>query len=211
MFERLGAILIFVAVAFGARYFSVKHFHGNSIVPRTPAAIAKTFDYSHLEGAALENAVQRRLLTGTEFKKSNDGVELHMGHFVTTDASGNPAYACDVFNRVVFVFAGEGIAVAGERPTLEVEGPCTMASTATEIQPLIIPVHKVLREKPSNVELNYMNGIAIALRFSNMTEEWPTQWVLTGIKIFNRDDGRTVIVDSKSIRALAAEPLTMTW
>ena len=209
--KTLGAIIVFVAVACVGRFYSMNKFAGGEVVPRTPAAIPKTFDYSHLEGAALETAVQRRLLTGTEFIKSNDGIELHMGHFVTNDSSGQPAYACDVFNYVVFQFEAEGFAVAGERPSLAVEGPCVMATTVVEMVPLIIPIEKVLKEKPGNVELNYMNGVAISLKFTNMTEEWPTQWVLSGIKIYNREDGRSVIVDQKSVRALASEPLTMTW
>ncbi|HEX4924159.1 MAG TPA: hypothetical protein VFV50_08735 [Bdellovibrionales bacterium] len=209
--QRFGGIVVFVALALAARYYSINKFHGGATTPRTPAAIPKTFDYSHLEGPALESAIQRRLLTGTEFTRVADGVELHLGHFVTSNNDGKPAFACEVFNRVTFTFEADGFATAGERTTLEVEGPCEMSANISEMQPLLIPVGNILNEKPGNLELNYMIGTPISLKFSNMPDEWPRQWVLSGIKIYNREDGRSFIVDQKNLRKLATEPLTMVW
>jgi len=205
------AFLIFFAAAWGGRQFSMTHFHGEVAMPRTPAAIPKVFDYSHLEGEALNSALQRRLLTGTEFTKGQDGIELHVGHFVTNNTDGKPAFACDIYNRVTFVFQAEGFAVSGERPTLTVEGPCEMSNSMSETKPLLIPVDQVLAESPGNIELNYMEGLPVSLKFANMTEEWPHQWSLSEIKLFNRNDGRSIILDSKNLRKLSSNPLTMVW
>jgi hypothetical protein len=207
----VSGIILFVVVAYFSRHFSMRHFHGGVLTSRNPAAIPKMFDYTNLEGQALESAVQRRLLTGTEFTKMDGGFELHLGHFVTNDTNGRPAFACEVFNRVTFTFEADGFATGGERTTLVVEGPCEMSTNISEMRPLLIPVETVLNEKPGNVELQYMNGTPVSLKFSNMPDEWPRQWVLSGIKIYNREDGRSFIVDQKNLRKLASAPLTMTW
>jgi hypothetical protein len=204
-------LIIFVVCALGGRYISRSHFHGGTITPRVPAAIPKSFDYTHLVGEALENAVHRRLLTGTEFEKTNDGIELRVGHFVTTDTDGKAAFACDVYDRVTFTFEAEGFAVAGERPSLTVEGPCEMSENISQMKPLLIPVEQILGEPAGNLELNYLENVPVALKFSNMTEEWPRQWVLSGLKLSNKDDGRTIILDSKNLRQLSTNPLTMNW
>jgi hypothetical protein len=205
------AILVFATAVIGGRYYSRHHFHGGVTTPRVPAAIPKVFDYTHLEGEALETAVQRRLLSGTEFTKADEGIELHVGHFVTNDGEGHPAFACDVYNRVTFIFEAEGFATGGERPTLTVEGPCEMGENVSEMKALLVPVEKVLSEKPGNLELSYAEAGAVSMKFTNMSEDWPRQWVLSGIKIFNRDDGRSIILDQKSMRKLSSNPLTMIW
>lgn len=178
---------------------------------RTPAAIRKDMDLSELDGAALVSASQKRLLSAARVILQDSEIGIELGHFVTRDLAGNKELACDFYSKVILRFEADGIAefdssdnFDGERfhkPRMEIEGPCRTADDITRIEPIWIPVDKILDERPGDIELSY--GGDVHFKFDSMTSEWPRRWILTSIRLFNESEpGRDINISSTEIREI---------
>ncbi|MES2965157.1 MAG: hypothetical protein V4760_14825, partial [Bdellovibrionota bacterium] len=122
--------------------------HTSSLMKnRNPAAIRKDLDFSKLSGDELITASQKRLVTAARVILEKETVGVELGHFVTRDANGDRQLACDFYDRMRLRFEAEGVASSGEKPELEIEGPCRTSSDITRIEPLWIPVQRILGEK----------------------------------------------------------------
>jgi hypothetical protein len=183
----LAAFFIFgFYVSFATKEFPFEptEFDGQ-VARRDPAAIKKVFDFSHLDGSALSYATKNRLLSGAKVVSANNTVGLELGHFVIRAEDGSKVFACDRYNHVTMVFQGDGSAVAGQSPVMEVEGDCSLSGDINSIAALMIPVQKVLGEPVSDGDFNFKETHNLRIRFGNVADQWPTVWKLVGIKLFN--------------------------
>ena len=119
-------------------------------ISRDPAAIGRIYDYSKLNGEELRTAVKQRLLAGFEVDKRADEQGVSLGHFVFIDSNGDKKFACQEYNKIALTFLADGMAAAGEQPTMQVEGACEFSGEVSKINPLWIPVAKILNEKPAD-------------------------------------------------------------
>jgi hypothetical protein len=215
-----GALAIF-AVAVCVGYFGgtrswkgVVYLSDGSVLnnTRNPAAIRRDLDFSHLNGAELITATQKRLVTAARTILKDDLLGVELGHFVTRDESGQRRLACDAFyNRLTLRFEAEGMASAGEKPEMEIDGPClTSTKDITAIEPIWIPVKKILGTRAVNSDLDFFEGVKF--KFVNMNGDWPMMWSLQSVRLYNsQESGREVNISTRDLHELRAKPLILNW
>lgn len=215
-----GVVFFFFMIALGV---FVAQFSWNGVVylseaelrnARSPAAIRRDLDFSLLNGADLVTASQKRLVTAARTVSEKGDIGIELGHFVTRGADGRRELACDVYDRVSLRFEAEGIAEGGEKPTMEVESPCTMSRDITMIEAVWIPVQRIMSERSTDMDLSLdeRNGSKVSFKFSNMTSDWPTQWRLASVRLSDNDQkGPEVSLAGRELRDLLKKPMVLNW
>lgn len=180
-FSRFFIIAVFFACGYSMIVATTPRFIGG----RDPAAVRQMYDFSSLRGSTLDDAMKERVLAGLSVHKGDDhSVGLALGHFTLASVQGGEkTLACREYDKIVLTFEAEGVAVDGERPTMQVEGGCRFTDDLASTEPLMIPVEQILNEKPADGEFKFMQGHGVAVRFEHILDEWPRKWVLTDVKM----------------------------
>ncbi len=180
---------------------------------RDPAAIRKVYDFSQLDGNALDQASKQRLVSGAKMYKEAEEIGIELGHFVLKGADGQKAFACQKYSHIVLQFEGDGSASNGEKPSMEVEGSCEISSAdVNSISPLWIPVAKILGEPVADGEFDFRDGHPVKVRFANVNQEWPTAWRLRGVKLINQSDPeKEVSIVDKEIQQFSDRPFVVNF
>ena len=179
---------------------------------RNPAAVHRDLDFTRLSGTELLTGTSNRLVSDARIllEKGEMGVEL--GHFVTRDEQGNKLLACDYFDRMRLTFEAEGMASSGERPAMVVEGPCKTGNDITRIEPIWIPVTKIVSEKAADMDLSFPEDEGVTFKFHDMTGEWPRRWHLTNVRVFNdAESNRSVELSNDALRTIRPRPVVLAW
>jgi len=206
------AFILFIACAVAFQHLSLMHWKESSATLfRRPASIPKVFDFSELQGTALEDAARKHLISDAKSIREKDRAGFYLGHFVTRNLDGKSALACDIYNRVSMTFLAEGMAMSGDRPSLTIDASCEVGDNVNQMEPIWIPIAEIMAQKPGNMELQLNSPKPITLKFQNIESTWPTYWILSELKIYNRTDGRSISVDNTTIYKLSSAPLSMTW
>lgn len=198
---RVAVFLSFFAVGFLFLSSKVDHF----VINRDPAAIRPSYDLSHLQGEALSVALKTRVVAGFKVAHREDGIGFTLGHFAFINSKGEKTLACREFTRVVLKFEAEGVIVNGERPSMEVEGECRFSDDVALIDPLVLPVSRILGERPADGEFQFREQNPLAVRFSNLSDEWPRKWILTGVSLESLS--QKMAIDRNELRRLMGYPL----
>nr|WP_295904453.1 hypothetical protein [uncultured Bdellovibrio sp.] len=180
-------------------------------VHRDPAAIKNTFDFSHLRGEKLHEAVKQRLLSGLELRKTSGGAGIGLGHFVFVNQNGEKKLACQEFGKVALSFEAEGVSVAGDKPVMEIEGRCEFSADMAKINPLFLPVAKIVGERPGDGEFQFNEGSAVTVRFTNLPEEWPRTWLLKSVKLVNEKDSEALVIESDEVARYLGHPMVLNF
>lgn len=98
--------------------------------------------------------------------------------------SGFSSALCKTYSSISVEFRAEGIAVAGEAPTMKIIAPCTEGQDPAEIASISLAIEKILNEKPHDAEYNF-DGFNAAVTFKNSSDVWPRQWVLKRVEFTN--------------------------
>jgi len=109
-------------------------------------------------------------------------------------------------------FEAEGMASSGERPSMTVEGPCRTGSDITRIEPIWIPVSKIVSEKASDMDLTFPDNDGVTFKFQDMTGEWPRRWHLTKLRVYNdAETNRSIELSNDALRAIGSKPVVLAW
>ncbi len=177
---------------------------------RDPAAIKKVYDFSNLEGNALSFAAKQRLLDGVKVVRENQDIGLELGHFVIKGPGGEKTFACQKYSRVVLSFLGEGVAVAGEQPLMEVEGGCEISSDINSIAAIWIPVSKILGEPVGDGEFDFREDKVAKLKFAHVSDQWPKLWRLNGVRLLDPSGAsEEVTIPSSELKQLLKKPFLL--
>ncbi len=204
-FQAFGLFAVCALVGYGIISLNSQ----DSLIARDPAAINKTFDFSHLRGSDLEFAVKQRLLAGVELQKENGDQGISFGHFVFVDASGQKKFACQEFNKINLTFVADGMATSGEAAEMVVQGNCEFSSDATRINPLWIPVAKILNEKVADGEYNYQQTSNVSVKFDNVSDEWPKTWLLKSIELKKENSAETMSIQGDEVSKVLGRPFVI--
>lgn len=177
-----------------------------SQVNRDPASIGKIYDFSNLSGNELRVAAKKRLMAGFEIRRGEGNQQVALGHFIFVDSHGDKKFACQEFNKINLVFEAEGVSVSGSSPRMEVEGACSYSGDVSRIDPLSIPVAKILGEKALDGDFNFNDGHAVSLRFTNLPEDWPKTWVLKQVQLKRDDSPDALTVESDEVARYVGHP-----
>ena len=218
---------IFSAIAFFAATVSAGYFAGNvswngkvfltdsflSEDTRNPAAIRRELDFSRLDGKELITATQNRLVKAARVIMHDELLGVELGHFVTRSDDGQRKLACDSqYNRITLKFEAEGIAEAGEKTLMVIDGPCkTGEKDITSIEPVWIPVAKILQQKPADMDFSHDEG-ATKVHFENMGTQWPLRWSLQSVRLYNNAAAtKEVAISARDLREIRKSPLVVNW
>jgi hypothetical protein len=179
---------------------------------RDPAAIKKTYDFSHLEGSALNYAAKQRLLDGAKVIQEDKDLGVELGHFVIRGEDGQKAFACQRYSKVVLGFEGDGVAVGGELPQMEVEGNCEISSDINSIAAVWIPVSKIIGEPVADGEFDFREGHVAKLKFFNVSDQWPKTWMLRTVKLVDpTGTNGEVAIPVSELKAILKKPLILNF
>lgn len=164
---------------------------------RTPAAIRKVSDYSHLVGAAFENAVHNHLLNEAKVVYSPDGPGIQFHHFVLKGAGGEKVFACDQYDTLEVHLAADGILESGMVPTMVVETPCRFSQNVNQLDPIWIPVKELTGTRPGNADLS-IHSLPQPLRVQmrDMPPFWPGKWNVVRVRfVKSQNPGEALSLD----------------
>ena len=204
----------FVFAAFGwwmswrSKEFPDRYVDNSFSGSRDPAAIRKSYDFSELDGIALSQASKQRLIAGARILKEQTEVGVELGHFVMRGQGGQKTFACNKYSKVRLGFDGDGMAIGGDKPQMEVEGACEISADINRISPLWIPVAKIMGEPVAEGEFDFRDQHPIKIRFSNVSDQWPMAWVLKSIKLVS-DAGEEVTIEGGELRQMIPKPLIL--
>lgn len=210
--KKYSQILVLFSLCFvGAFFYSQKNVDINSI-ERDPAAINAKFDFSNLQGESLYDAVKKRLVSNLRVSKLPGGTGITLGHFLFVDSTGQKRLACQQFEKVILTFAGDGTSVGGDRPTMEITGDCSATSDLSQINPVILPVGKILEGKPGDGEFQFNDDNGdVHVKFTNLSDSWPRTWLLQSVHLMSDRNQSPFFVSSEEVNLLLGHPLVMTW
>jgi hypothetical protein len=172
---------------------------------RDPAAIRKVYDFSTLDGSALSQATKHRIISGFEVIKDEQGLGIALGNFVVKGNQGSKEFSCRKFQTITLSFVSDGVAIAGEKAKMEIEGRCEVSSDINKLMPLILPLNKILGQPVADGEFDFWQEDQIKVRFSNVADSWPAQWTLSKVKMSN-DNNEELVVEESDIQALLGKP-----
>lgn len=179
---------------------------------RDPAAIKKVYDFSHLEGSALDFAAKQRLIDGAKVVRDNLDIGVELGHFVIRGNDGEKVFACQKFSKVILSFEGDGVAVAGELPKMEVEGTCEISSDINSIAAVWIPVSRIIGEPVADGEFDFREGHPARLKFANVSDQWPKIWMLKSLKLVDPSGiNGEVSVPAEELKQILKKPFLVTF
>ncbi len=219
MKKKVVGFSVFFVMAMAGSLFSLVSWDGKVFFPvhpksaRDPAAIRRKFDFSDLEGTALNFASKKRLLEELKIVKREDQVGLEFGHFVVRGENGTKVFACQEFKKVHLVFEADGFAINGERPKMEVDANCVIAEDINRMAPIWIPSGMIKASKPADGEMTINDVTPLSLKYSNLGDQWPKNWILTSVNLY-----KTTPTESGAVRMGIAEiqdikgtPLSLEW
>lgn len=203
-------VLGLFAVCFIGGYFAMFYTTDVNSVNRDPAAVRNNFDFSHLQGASLQEAVKQRLIAGFEVQKAEEGTGISLGHFAFTNDDGKKL-GCQEYETVTLRFEAEGVVVSGDSTVMEIEGRCEFSSDLAKINPLVVPFQKIMGEHPGDGEFKFNTSRPVVVRFTNLSDAWPTKWILKSVKLSGPQNNQGLTVDSSEISKYLGHPVVLTF
>ena len=217
-FKKFGVVLAFLGTFAAGFFVATSSWQGLVFVHsdyfqdyRSPAAIKRVFDFSHLEGSALRLASQKRLITDARILQESERVGIELGHFVT-NGEGRKQLACEYYDSIRLTFEASGMAENGEKATMEVVGPCLVpvAQDLNRIAPLWIPVSKLLMETPHDKDYVFPEAEGVHMKFAHLGSHWPHEWALTSVKLYHQTEAkREISISGPEMQDLVKRPLRL--
>lgn len=177
---------------------------------RDPAAIRRSHDFSNLQGVALNQALKDRIVSDLKLVRNSHEVGVELGHFVIRSADGAKEFACQRYDNVTLVFEGDGSAIAGELPKMEVQGACVIGSDINKMQAIMIPFQRILGEPAGDGELEYTDQASVKMKFQHISERWPKAWRLKSVYLSDKEQqSADVILNEADLAKGLSQPLIL--
>lgn len=163
------ALFFTLCFSFGlALFFSISE---DLSTQRDPASIdGKIFQLSSLSSAQIKNQLVNKIK-----------IQATVAGEKSLRLSGFSSALCKTYGHIELQFAAEGIAIGGEAPRMTIKALCQSGQDPAEMASIIIPIEKILLEKPKNAEFHF-DGFTSRFEFKNTADEWPRTWVLKSVQ-----------------------------
>lgn len=210
----VSSLFCFFVIGFSIVWIGSDKFHpmplanNDKKATRDPAAIRKNYDFSELDGSALSAASKQRIIAGYNVRHEADSLGISLGNFVVRGANGEKEFACRRYQKITMAFSGEGVANAGEKPVMEVEGHCSVSEDINMIAALWVPVGRILGEPVGDGEFDFWEQNSVRIRFVNVVDQWPQQWALVKVKLSN-DNNEEVVIEESDLHEMLDRPLVL--
>jgi hypothetical protein len=209
--KRQLSVVVLFCFCFLAGYSLLRQNTEDSSIMRDPAAVRNNFDFSNLNGDKLQSAIKQRILGGFEFRKNPNGTGIGLGHFVFLDSTGQKKSGCQEYENLSLVFEADGVSVAGEKPEMVIEGYCESSQERGKIDPLMLPIAKILGERPGDGEFQFNEGSPLNVKFTNLPDEWPKTWLLKSVTLLNKKTSQTFRIESEEVAHYLGHPIVLSF
>lgn len=207
----LGGILVLIGGLYLAdRLFLNKRGLASSENGFLASRSENNYDLSEESGNTFLKRAKYALIEGLRVEKTSSHLGLSPGLFLVKNEEGAKVYACEKYPRLELVLQAEGVAYSGNIPTLRIQGPCVPSDDGRHMEAFAIPLKdldKKLRENPNSSFPFGDHGESFGVSAQNLYNEWPTQWNLVGIKLFNNQE--VLDVDGYEIISVLDQALTL--
>lgn len=180
------------------------------VVVRNPAHVQKFAAFTELKGKAWNILSRERLMAEAFPIRESNRTGLVFGHFITQDTSGKKFFACDLYSRIQLEFVAEGVMEGGELTRMTVEAPCRANSDLNRMEPVWIPHELILQNKTAPALVLDFPETSVQVTFSNLTTDWPRQWVLQQVSLTEGAE-RSLRIDFNEIARTAKSPIYLNW
>lgn len=174
---------------------------------RSPSAIERDFDFSHLSGDDLNRALRVRLIEGLKLVNLELSMGFELGGFYSKNSQGQTQSVCEQYPEIELQFIASGISVSGDMPTLKVQGPCQTTDYQNKIVALMIPFQKILNKPVKDVQVQGENQDNVKIEIKNVSDSWPSIWVLTGLRISG--GGKEILIQKDEIKNVVGKHLSL--
>jgi hypothetical protein len=189
---------------------------------RYPAAVRSIHDYSALDRKALFTSIHKQMLKEARLEKKQGYIGLTMGHPLFKRGIGTSDFACSVqgrtgmFDHIELTFMGVGISEGGEPPTMTVTTPCVPGKTLNRLQTIWVPTDEIFKNPAKDQELKLNSDQPMTVSLKQIPNQWPEQWVLWSVRLFNEDKSKgksddSYLIDAAKIREASAKTLSFEW
>ncbi len=179
---------------------------------RGPAAVPRTYDFSHLEGSALREASIKQILNGTKTLVAGSLSGVQMGHFTMRNSGGVSVSVCDIYPTIELQFIAGDMAVSGESPEMFVTGECSMADSPGVLDPLMFDYMAVRATQVQEQSLRQPQANNNEVKFKNVSDTWPRVWVLKQIKFVSGEaDRKPLEISVEEIRQSLGKNVALEW
>lgn len=179
---------------------------------RNPAAIKKSFDYSQFNSTTALSSARESLLNEAQKRVEEDKVGFNFGNFIVGSKTKGYALACQMYDRVVIEYRGEGQFVNGEKPSFKIEAPCSLSEDIKHLSTIWIPTEKLQGEKPLDGELSYEEFAQVRYQFDYIGNEWPTEWVFEKIVLKDSSANQSeLVVTRQDFGSQKTAGLNLVW
>jgi hypothetical protein len=209
------AVILLVAVASPEIREKIAKRFVASVATRGPASIQKVFDFSYLEGSALQAAAKDRLSSSISITMSEDKAKalITVGNFALKGELDQRDFACGFYDRLTLTFEAEGVSVDGEKPTLIISSGCEVGSNINYLEPISIPVTKLTQQTPSNTEFKFFDSrLPLAIKLVESPPEWPKKWVLRDLTLtHSKLTSRILNLSTSDLSSSRNHTISMNW
>jgi hypothetical protein len=219
MYIRNIFISIFIFLSFGflgslsmlQSWDSVVYFYPQSSGLRYPAAIQRNYDFSNLQGMALNRAAKERLLLDAKIYKEDTRLGVELGHFVQKNSEGYKELACHTYNQIELTFEANNMATSGHRPIMKVVAPCNVSENYNRIQTIWIPTQEILNSSSmsESKQIFYGNAESATLSFKHVFTKIPMEWSLSKLRLFHENSDQEMLIKKHEVMSILQTPLTL--
>ena len=180
---------------------------------RSPSAIPRRHDLTRFAGQELTKRIHERLIGDARILHRESDLGIELGQFVTENSDRKKVFACSVYDKIEMRFVAEGIATGGNLPVMEVMGNCEINSEQVNwIKPIWIPAGRLIKEPAINKEISFFDAEPVSLKFSHMSDQWPSQWVLDSVRLVSSNGvAEDVQLSRDRIRLALPRSLILEW
>lgn len=175
-------VVVFFGLCFSlglSLFFSISE---DMTIQRDPASInGKLFQISTLTSEQIKHQLTKNI-------KIMPTVDGHK----TVRLEGFSSALCKTYPNIELQFVADGVAVAGEFPHMTVKVPCEAGQDPAEMASIILPIERILSEKPRNAEFHF-DGYKTKFEFTNSSDAWPHTWILKTV-LFKSEMGQNKVV-----------------
>jgi hypothetical protein len=106
-------------------------------------------------------------------------------------------------------FEAEGVAVDGQKPVLQIDGPCQTGDDMNYLAPIEIPFAQLKNQSPRQQQFTFGSSHVMAI---NNPDGWPRQWALSAISLTNdQDPSKVISISHEQIIKNLNKPVLMNW
>jgi hypothetical protein len=210
----------FVFIAVGVLAFFVGQRLSEEHALRNPASISSSrYDFSKLDGTALEMAAKDRLLRGLKIVRAGHLGGVELGAFRMKGLDDRIADVCDVYSKVEITFMAGDMAVGGEPPLMILTGRCELSPSGDEIAAMLVSSAAILPLPPRDRDMLINANNHLHAEFKNIGDSWPRLWVLKSISLLSTSPSevekklfiQNISIDLRDIRQNLGKSITLEW